>query len=97
MLFQGDGDENFFLADGAAAATRRHAEQIPPREYVFIVDVSGSMHGFPLDTAKTLHATTCIGRLRPTDTLQRPAVLRRHSRAVADTRCPPPRRTSQRA
>jgi Ca-activated chloride channel family protein len=27
---------------------------IPPRDYVFVVDVSGSMHGFPLETAKTL-------------------------------------------
>ena len=28
--------------------------QIPARDYVFIVDVSGSMHGFPLETAKAL-------------------------------------------
>lgn len=27
-------------------------EQVPSREYVFILDVSGSMTGFPLDTAK---------------------------------------------
>ncbi len=27
---------------------------VPPRDYVFVVDVSGSMHGFPLETAKTL-------------------------------------------
>jgi len=27
---------------------------IPAREYVFVVDVSGSMNGFPLKTAKTL-------------------------------------------
>jgi Ca-activated chloride channel family protein len=38
-----------------------------PREYVFIVDVSGSMHGFPLDTAKAL-LRDLVGRLRPGDT-----------------------------
>jgi len=28
--------------------------EVPPREYVFIVDVSGSMNGFPLEVSKTL-------------------------------------------
>jgi Ca-activated chloride channel family protein len=28
--------------------------EVPPREYVFIVDVSGSMNGFPLEISKTL-------------------------------------------
>lgn len=40
---------------------------IPPRDYVFIVDVSGSMHGFPLETAKQLLAGL-ISSIRPTDT-----------------------------
>jgi len=40
--------------------------QIPPREYVFIVDVSGSMHGFPLAVTKEL-MKNLIGKLRPTD------------------------------
>jgi Uncharacterized protein containing a von Willebrand factor type A (vWA) domain len=39
----------------------------PPRDYVFIVDVSGSMHGFPLDTAKHLFRRL-LPVLRPTDT-----------------------------
>jgi Ca-activated chloride channel family protein len=30
------------------------AKDAPPREYIFLVDVSGSMYGFPLDTAKAL-------------------------------------------
>jgi Ca-activated chloride channel family protein len=34
---------------------------------VFVVDVSGSMHGFPLDTAKTL-LRNLVNVLRPTDT-----------------------------
>src|SRR5262249_6108641 len=33
---------------------RPTADQIPPREFIFLLDVSGSMHGFPLDTAKAL-------------------------------------------
>jgi Ca-activated chloride channel family protein len=40
--------------------------EIPPREYIFLLDVSGSMHGFPLDTAKTL-MRELLSRLRPTD------------------------------
>ena len=43
------------------------AAQIPGREYIFLLDVSGSMHGFPLDTAKTL-MRNLLGKLRPTDT-----------------------------
>lgn len=40
--------------------------QIPGREYVFLLDVSGSMHGFPLNTAKAL-MRKLLGQLRPTD------------------------------
>jgi Ca-activated chloride channel family protein len=40
--------------------------QIPPREYIFIVDVSGSMHGFPLDISKTL-LRSLFANLRPRD------------------------------
>jgi Ca-activated chloride channel family protein len=39
---------------------------IPDREYIFVVDVSGSMDGFPLDTAKNL-LRDLIGQLRPSD------------------------------
>lgn len=66
LLSQGkNGGENFFLAmiepPRAVPVT-----QIVPREYVFIVDISGSMHGFPLDTAKTL-LSDLVGHLRPND------------------------------
>ncbi len=65
-LFSGaNGEENFFLAlvePPQAIATA----QINPREYIFVVDISGSMHGFPLDTAKTL-LRELIGGLRPSD------------------------------
>lgn len=33
---------------------RVEIKDISPREYIFIVDVSGSMHGFPLDISKKL-------------------------------------------
>src|SRR6478736_2477314 len=42
-------------------------EAIVPRDYVFIVDVSGSMEGFPLDTTKKL-MKELLSRLRETDT-----------------------------
>jgi Ca-activated chloride channel homolog len=60
------GGENFFLAM-VEPPQRVATAQIVPREYVFIVDISGSMHGFPLDTAKHL-LEDLVGRLRPSDT-----------------------------
>lgn len=40
--------------------------QIPPRDFLLVLDVSGSMHGFPLATAKTLLGEL-VGQLRPED------------------------------
>ena len=42
-------------------------DEMPPREYVFVIDVSGSMYGFPLDTAKKLMGDL-VNVLRPSDT-----------------------------
>ncbi len=64
LLFQG-ADENFFLYM-AQPPQRVAAETVPPREYIFVVDVSGSMNGFPLNTSKHL-LRNLIGKLRPTD------------------------------
>ena len=64
LLFQG-GDENFFLYM-AQPPSRVATDEIPPREYIFVVDVSGSMSGFPLETSKRL-LTDLIGKLRPSD------------------------------
>jgi Ca-activated chloride channel homolog len=52
LLYPGQ-EENFFLMMMEPPA-RVAAKEVLPREYIFIVDVSGSMHGFPLDTAKAL-------------------------------------------
>jgi Ca-activated chloride channel homolog len=64
LLFQGE-NENFFLYM-AQPPERVTNEEIPAREYIFVVDVSGSMNGFPLNTAKQL-LKDLIGQLRPTD------------------------------
>ena len=64
ILFQGE-DENFFLYM-AQPPRRVTSEDIPAREYIFVVDVSGSMNGFPLNTSKQL-LKDLIGQLRPTD------------------------------
>ncbi|HEY3494671.1 MAG TPA: VIT domain-containing protein [Polyangiaceae bacterium] len=59
------GNEKFFLLQVQPPERVSDAE-IPPREYVFIVDVSGSMSGFPLDTTKLLMKDLFSG-LRPSD------------------------------
>jgi Ca-activated chloride channel family protein len=64
LLYQGE-KENFFLM--MMQPPRRVTKiDIPGREYIFIVDVSGSMHGFPLETSKKL-LKDLIGSLRPSD------------------------------
>jgi Ca-activated chloride channel homolog len=65
LLFEGK-EENFFLMM-MQPPRRVTVADIPPREYVFIVDVSGSMHGYPLDISKKL-LKDLIGGLRATDT-----------------------------
>jgi Ca-activated chloride channel family protein len=64
LLYDG-GDEKFFLAM-IQPPKQVKPEDIPPREYIFIVDASGSMHGFPLDISKKL-LRNLITNLRPID------------------------------
>lgn len=66
LLLHEGRDENVFLLQAMPPAQVAPA-QVTPRDYVFVVDVSGSMHGFPLATAKTL-LRELIARLRPGDT-----------------------------
>ncbi len=65
LLYQGE-EENFFLLS-VQPPKRVIQNQIPPREYLFIVDVSGSMHGFPLDISKRL-MRDLLANLRSSDT-----------------------------
>lgn len=64
LLYKG-AEENFFLMM-MQPPKKVIEDQIPPREYIFIVDVSGSMHGFPLNISKKL-LKDLIGNLRSTD------------------------------
>ena len=64
LLYKGE-KENFFCM---MVQPPQHVTtaNIPGREYVFVVDVSGSMNGFPLDISKNL-LRNLISALRPTD------------------------------
>jgi Ca-activated chloride channel homolog len=64
LLFQGE-KENFFMAM-VQPPDHVTPEMIPPRDYIFIMDVSGSMHGYPIGISKKL-LTDLISRLRPVD------------------------------
>jgi Ca-activated chloride channel family protein len=65
MMLYENGDENFFLMM-VQPPVQVLKENIPPREYIFIVDVSGSMHGFPLEISKKL-LQNLILNLNPDD------------------------------
>ena len=60
----GEGDHYFLLEIEPPA--RVTPEHIPPRDYLFVLDVSGSMSGFPLNTARTLFKDL-TQQLRPSD------------------------------
>lgn len=62
--FERDGEHYFMLL--AEPPLRVAPAELPARDYLFILDVSGSMHGFPLDTAKVL-MTRLLGDLQPRD------------------------------
>jgi len=66
LLLAEGKDENFFLLMIQPPA-RPQPSEIPPRDFVFIVDVSGSMDGFPLNTARKL-TSDLLATLRPQDT-----------------------------
>jgi Ca-activated chloride channel homolog len=62
---QGRPSEKFF-ALLVEPPKRPALADIPGREYIFVLDVSGSMHGFPIDTTKEL-MRNLLPKLRPTD------------------------------
>jgi Ca-activated chloride channel family protein len=65
MLNTGD-EENTFLAIVEPPKVVAPTE-VSPRDYIFVVDTSGSMQGYPLETARAL-LRRLIGDLRPIDT-----------------------------
>ncbi len=58
--------ENFFMLT-VQPPERVTLKDILPREYIFVLDVSGSMSGFPINTAKILIGNL-VSSLRRTDT-----------------------------
>ncbi|MBM4272266.1 MAG: AgmX/PglI C-terminal domain-containing protein [Deltaproteobacteria bacterium] len=64
LLYEGER-ENFFVLMMQPPKKVTNTN-IPGREYIFIVDVSGSMYGFPLEISKKL-MKNLVGNLRPTD------------------------------
>ena len=65
ILAYPEGDGGYFLLMGQPPGAIPD-ESIAPREFIFVIDVSGSMIGAPLDLAKQL-ASDLFSVLRPTD------------------------------
>ncbi len=53
LIYEDTQGEKYFLAL-TEPPTRVMSKEMPKREYVFIVDISGSMHGFPLEISKMI-------------------------------------------
>ncbi|RXQ90971.1 TonB family protein [Ancylomarina salipaludis] len=53
LTYSEPNGDNYFLAM-MQPPQRPLAKEIPAREYVFIIDISGSMNGFPLDISKQI-------------------------------------------
>ena len=60
-----EGGEKYFLAM-VQTPEKIEMKDILPREYIFVVDVSGSMRGFPLNVTHTL-MEKLLAELRPSD------------------------------
>lgn len=61
------GDDKGFVAIVLDPPSRARPSSIAPRELVFVLDVSGSMSGFPIEQSKALMAKA-IDAMRPEDT-----------------------------
>ena len=64
ITYEGE-DANYFLYMAQPPATTTEGDY-PPREYIFVIDVSGSMTGWPLDISKEL-LMNLTSELRPVD------------------------------
>ena len=55
------------LHDDSSATRARYAEDVTPKELVFVLDTSGSMQGFPIEKAKET-MKLALDNLYPSDT-----------------------------
>jgi len=65
LILSESGKDKFFLLM-LQPPKKIEPKDIPPREYIFIVDVSGSMYGFPLDVSKEIMKNLLAG-LKPNE------------------------------
>jgi len=65
LMLHEDEDENFFMLT-VQPPKRVESDEVLAKEYIFVLDVSGSMSGYPLDTAKEL-IKNLLSALPPTD------------------------------
>ncbi len=65
LVYEGPKGEKYFLAM-MQPPNRVAPNLVAPREYVFVIDVSGSMSGFPLDVSKEIMKNLLNG-LKETD------------------------------
>ena len=68
ILMHVDGKKGGFFTLILEPPKKIKPAEVRPRELVFVIDSSGSMSGFPIETAKEVMAR-CIRNLRPRDTL----------------------------
>jgi Ca-activated chloride channel family protein len=66
LLYEDPEDATGYFLLAVEPPERVQTKEIVPRDYVFVVDVSGSMNGFPLTVSKKL-LRDLIGGLRPSD------------------------------
>jgi len=64
LLYEKEGEKFFLLM--LEPPEKVTGLEIPPREYIFIVDVSGSMYGFPLEISKDV-IKKILFNLKPSD------------------------------
>lgn len=65
LAHRGEGEGHFTLF--LAPPERVQPAEVTPKELVFVIDTSGSMHGYPLDKAKEAMSAALAG-LHPRDT-----------------------------
>lgn len=60
LLLDTDGKENFFMLT-LQPPKRVEVDKRLPMDYIFVLDISGSMYGYPMETAKTLISNLVSG------------------------------------